>query len=146
MEMTDTISLMRVVTELVTRLEAGTLTEGLRKRLRRGSARGLVGIIADPLEVGQLIMVVRFEIMPAPTEHDPREALLGELLTLNHRLHGRASFSIADDGMVHLSAGRPLDDLDPGEVVDLILWTSQLADEYDDRLMAAFPAVQGADG
>ena len=39
---------MRVVTDLVTRLEAGTLTEGLRQRLERGSARGLVGVIADP--------------------------------------------------------------------------------------------------
>lgn len=146
MEMTDTISLMRVVTDLVTRLEAGTLTEGLRRRLQRGSARGLVGIIADPLEAAQLLMVVRFEIMRAPGADDSRESLLSELLTLNHRLHGRASFSIADDGMVHLSAGRPLDDLDPGEVVDLILWTSQLADDYDDRLMAAFPVAQGADG
>jgi hypothetical protein len=134
----STISLMRVVTDLVTRLEAGTLTEGLRQRLERGSARGLVGIIADPLEPSHLIMVVRFEIMPAPP--GARESFLSELLALNHKLHGRASFSIADDGIVHLSAGRPLDDLDPGELVELILWTSQLADHYDDLLMAAFPA------
>lgn len=133
-----TISLMRVVTDLVTRLEAGTLTEGLRQRLERGSARGLVGVISDPLEPAHLIMVVRFEIMQAPP--GPREDLLGELLSLNHRLHGRASFSLADDGVVHLSAGRPLDDLDPGEIVDLILWTSQLADHYDDILMDAFPS------
>lgn len=133
-----TNSLMRVVTDLVTRLEAGTLTEGLRQRLERGSARGLVGIIADPLDPAHLIMVVRFEIMQAPA--DPDRAFCSELLALNHRLHGRASFSIADDGVVHLSAGRPLDDLDPGEIVDLILWTSQLADHYDDVLMETFPS------
>ena len=144
--MTDTISLMRVVTDLVTRLEAGTLTDGLRRRLRRGSARGAVGIIADPLETAQLLMVVRFEIMKAPPADESRGPLLTELLTLNHRLHGRASFSIADDGMVHLSAGRPVDDMDPGEVVVLILWPSQLAGDYDDRLMAAFPVAQGAEG
>ena len=132
--------MMRVVTDLVTRLEAGTLAEGLRQRLERGSARGLVGIIADPLDPSHLIMVVRFEIMPAPAEAG--DELLWELLSLNHRLHGRASFSIAEDGVIHLSAGRPLDDLDPGEIVDLILWTSELADHYDDLLMDAFPAPE----
>ena len=135
-----TTSLMRVVTDLVTRLEAGTLTEGLRQRLERGSARGLVGIIADPLDPSHLIMVVRFEIMRAPPA--PRDELLVELLSLNHRLHGRASFSLGEDGVVHLSAGRPLDDLDPGEIVDLILWTSQLSDHYDDLLMDAFPVPE----
>lgn len=135
-----TKSLKRVVTDLVTRLEAGTLTEGLRQRLERGSARGLVGIIADPLEPVHLIMVVRFEIMRVP--EGSRDDLLRELLSLNHRLHGRASFSLAEDDVVHLSAGRPLDDLDPGEIVDLILWTSQLADHYDDVLMDAFPGSE----
>ncbi|MEJ2541259.1 MAG: hypothetical protein P8188_15040 [Gemmatimonadota bacterium] len=131
-------SLMRVVTDLITRLEAGTLTEGFRQRLQRGSAKGLVGIISDPRDPAQLIMVVRFEIMPGASQD--REAFFLQLLTLNHRLHGRASFSLDDEGTVHLSSGRPLEDLDPGEIVDMILWTSEQADHFDDLLMEAFPS------
>ena len=75
--------------------------------------------------------------MHAPSEN--LQSFLATILELNHRFHGRAAFSLDDLGMVHLTAGRPVTDLDAGEVIDLILWTSEQADHYDDILMEAFP-------
>jgi len=37
-----------------------------------------------------------------------------------------------------LTAGRPVADLDPGELIDLILWTSEYADQLDDVLLGEF--------
>ncbi len=129
-------SLMPLVTELVAQLRAGTLREGFHRPLHRGSAHGSVTVLADP-DDEQLLIVVRFAIMQAPRER--LQQFLATLLELNHRFHGRAAFSLDDLRTVHLTAGRPMADLDEGEVVDLILWTSQQADHYDDILMEAFP-------
>ena len=57
---------------------------------------------------------------------------------LNHASLGRAAFSVDADGMVFLTSGRPVADLDPGELIDLILWTSEYADDLDDQLLAEF--------
>ncbi|HSM04979.1 MAG TPA: YbjN domain-containing protein [Longimicrobiales bacterium] len=132
-----THSLMQVVTDLITHLDAGTLQEGFLEPLERGSARGHVGVIRDPSEPAQLLLIVRMEVMRVPAT--ARDAFHQELLSLNHGLLGRASFSVGDDGRVFLSAGRPVEDLDPSEVVDLLLWTSQQADRFDDLLIQAFP-------
>lgn len=131
-----THSLMDLVTELITRLESGNLPKGFSHPLQRGSARGRVSITADPRDAENLLMVVRLEIMPVPVGQ--RLELFRTLLELNHRLEGRAAFSLGPDGMVHLTAGRPLEDLDPGEVVDVILWTADQADHYDDVLLQRF--------
>jgi hypothetical protein len=131
-----THSLMGLVTDLITRLEAGSLKEGFSRPLQRGSARGRVSILADPHDAESLIMVVRLEIMPVPPFR--REELYRTLLELNHRLEGRAAFSLEGQDKVFIAAGRPLEDLDPGEVVDLILWTADQADHYDDLLIQRF--------
>mgnify|MGYP006179973041 CR=1 FL=1 len=60
------------------------------------------------------------------------------LLELNHAFRGRASFSLTAEGVVALVAARPVRDLDPSEVVDLILWTSHQADHFDDVLLTEF--------
>ena len=75
--------------------------------------------------------------MQAP--RDNLQTFLATLLELNHRLHGRACFSLDDLGVVHLTSGRPVTDLDAGEVIDLVLWTSEQADHYDDILKESFP-------
>ncbi|UCC26963.1 MAG: hypothetical protein JSU98_07615 [Gemmatimonadales bacterium] len=129
-------SLMALVTDLVGRLQDGSLSEGYHRPLQRGSAQGAVAVLADQ-EGEQLLLVVRLSIMQAPRER--LQQFLATLLELNHRFHGRAAFSLDDLGMVHLTAGRPITDLDEGEVIDLILWTSEQADHYDDILMEAFP-------
>ena len=81
-------------------------------------------------------MVVRLAIMAVPAGRV--EEFYRTLLELNHGLEGRAAFSVDGGGMVHLVAGRPLEDLDPGEVVDLILWTADQADHHDDLLLERF--------
>lgn len=136
--MTSTQSLMGLVTELLDELDAGTLHVGFNRPLSHGSASGTVAVVPDPEDEAQLIIVVRLAIMPVPGRDLQR--FLATLLELNHRLRGRAAFSLDDLGMVHLTSGRPLADLDEGELIDLILWTSQQADQYDDILFEAFPS------
>ncbi len=131
-----TNSLMGLVTHLVTLLDDGTLPAGFSEPLVRGSAKGDVSVIRDAQDPSALVVVVRLEIMPLPATDGER--FFRRLLTLNHRFHGRASFCIGDERMVYLTAGRPVHDLDPGELVDLILWTSEQADHYDDVLKSEF--------
>jgi len=132
-----TQSLMGLVRDLIPRLAEGTLEAGFEQPLQRGSARGRVSVVSDPHEHGTLVMIVRMQIMPVPSGDRPR--LYRTLLELNDRLEGRAAFAI-DDTTVQLVAGRPLDDMDPGELVDLILWTAERADHYDDLLQREFPS------
>ena len=131
-----TNSLMGLVTDLISLLDEGSLSAGFSEPLVRGSARGDVSVIRDAQDPQSLIVVVRLEIMPVPAAN--QERFFRRLLTLNHGFHGRASFCVGDAHMVYLTAGRPVHDLDPGELVDLILWTSQQADHYDDVLQNEF--------
>jgi hypothetical protein len=75
-------------------------------------------------------------IMNAPRTEGER--FWRTLAELNTRLLGRASFALAGDGLVWLMSSHPLMDLDPGEMLDLILWTANMADEMDDRLLDEF--------
>jgi hypothetical protein len=134
--MPDTPSLMGLVARITEQLEDWSSAVGFHEPIRSGSAEGYVSIEPTADEPDELLLVVRLRIMRLPTSG--HEALFRELLTLNHSFRGRAGFSIADDGLVVLTAGRPLTDLDPGEVLDLILWTAQQADFHDDRLQEQF--------
>ena len=131
-------SLVALAQDLVTALDAGTLRDGFHRRIQRGSAHGEVTVIPnpDPTEE-QSLLVVRLSIMPAPRRN--LEQFLATLLELNHRFMGRAGFSLDGRGMVYLTSGRRVNGLDEGEVLDLLLWTSEQADHYDDILMDAFP-------
>ena len=91
----------------------------------------------DPTDPSQLTIVVRIEICPAPRRN--LNVFLATLLELNHDMHGRAAFSLDDQGVVFLTAGRHIASLDEDEVIDLILWTSEQADHWDDVLMESFP-------
>ena len=128
-------SLMALAQDLVKALEEGTLREGFHRPIQRGSAHGSGHVIRESAQEPHLL-VVRLSIMPAPRSDLQR--FLATLLELNHRFHGRAAFSLDDLGMVYLTSGRPVADLDEGEVLDLLLWTSEQADHYDDILMEAF--------
>jgi hypothetical protein len=127
---------MELVERILTHLDLEDATDGFREPITRGSARGFVSIESDPQDPGERLLIVRLEIMPLPARD--RERFLGHLLALNHGFRGRAAFSIDEHERVALTAGRPLAELDAGEVLDLVLWTSEQADLHDDRLLEEF--------
>ncbi len=126
---------MELVDRILDDLEDGTLVAGFEEPFERGSATGSVRVVNDP-EHAESLVVVRLSIMRVP--ENSGAAFYERLLELNHASLGRAAFSIDADGVVFLTAGRPVPDLDPGEFIDLILWTSQYADDLDDELLAEF--------
>ena len=125
-----------VVAELLDRLEDHDLPIGVKAPIQRGSAGGFVEIIDDPDEPRDDLLMVRMRIMRYPDP--PSVAFDKRLLALNHALAGRAAFSTGDDGLVYLTAARPMEDLDPGELLDLIIWTADKADDLDDELLDEF--------
>ncbi len=128
-------SLMELVDRILDGLENGTLVPGFEEPIERGSATGSVRVVDDP-EHSESLVVVRLSLMRVPETADA--AFYERLLELNHASLGRAAFSIHGDGLVYLTAGRPVEDLDEGELIDLILWTSEYADDLDDELLAEF--------
>ena len=128
-------SLMDLVDRILDGLEDGTLEAGFEEPIQRGSASGSVRVVNDP-EHPESLVVVRLSLMRVPEAAGA--AFYQRLLELNHTSLGRAAFSIDGDGLVWLTSGRPVEDLDPGELIDLILWTSEYADDLDDKLLAEF--------
>ena len=133
--MPEITALMELVDRILDGLEDGTLAAGFEEPIQRGSATGSVCVVKDP-EHHESLVVVRLSLMTVP--ETAAAAFYERLLELNHASLGRAAFSIDADGVVFLTAGRPVSDLDPGELIDLILWTSEYADELDDGLIAEF--------
>ncbi len=134
--MTTTSSLAVALSELLDLLESGSLKTGVQMPIQRGSATGFVVVIPDPRDPSQEIVEVRLTIMSVPSGRE--SALMRRLLELNGTLHGRASFAVTEDDLVILSAGRSTQDLDPGELVDVVLWTAEQADYFDDILLTEF--------
>jgi len=133
--MPEITSLMDLVDRILDGLEDGTLKAGFEEPIERGSATGSVRVVKDP-EHGESLVVVRLSLMRVP--ESAGASFYERLLVLNHASLGRAAFSVDADGMVFLTSGRPVEDLDPGELIDLILWTSEYADDLDDQLLAEF--------
>ncbi len=132
--MPEITSLMDLVDRILDDLEDGTLDAGFEEPIERGSASGSVTVQKKP-EHPENVVVVRLSIMRVP--ETAGAAFYERLLELNHNSIGRAALS-TDDGVVFLTSGRPVEDLDPGELIDLILWTSEYADTLDDELLAEF--------
>lgn len=133
--MPEIMSLMELVDRILDGLEDGTLAAGFDEPIERGSAAGSVSVVKDP-EHPESLVVVRLSLMRVP--ESAGAAFYKRLLELNHASLGRAAFSIDAEGVVFLTAGRPVTDLDEGELIDLILWTSEYADQLDDELLAEF--------
>ena len=126
---------MDLVDRILDGLEDGTLDAGFEEPIERGSATGFVSVVKEP-EQQESLVVVRLSLMRVPEKAGA--AFYQRMLELNHASLGRAAFSIGDDGVVFLTAGRPVADLDPGELIDLVLWTTEYADDVDDKLLAEF--------
>ena len=133
--MPEITSLMDLVDRILDGLEDGTLEAGFEEPIERGSATGSVSVVKDS-ERSESLVVVRLSLMRVP--ETAGTAFYERMLELNHGSLGRAAFSIDADGVVCLTAGRPVADLDPGELIDLVLWTSEYADDLDDKLLAEF--------
>ncbi len=129
-------SLTETAFELVERFEAGQLTPGFVTRIRRGSSHGVVEVVQDPWGSPSSLMAIRMAIM-RPPETD-LEGFFRTLAEMNAKFLGRAAFALGADGIVWLSAAHPLDDLEPDEMLDLVLWTANMADEVDDALLDQF--------
>jgi hypothetical protein len=134
--MAEITSLMALVERILDHLELGTLEVGFEEPIQRGSASGFTGVVRQSDGPEGLVLVVRLSIMRVPV--DARAEFMDRLLGLNHDFLGRAAFSVTGEGVVFLTAGRPVEDLDPGEIIDLILWTSEQADHFDDVLLSEF--------
>ena len=134
--MKEIASLGALVSRIVVGLEEGQISTGFEEPIRRGSATGSVSVIDDPEEPGNQLLKVTLTIMKVPT--DRAAEFYRKLLELNRTFNGRAAFSVNATDVVSLTAARPVADLDSSEVIDLILWTSDKADELDDQLLTEF--------
>ena len=129
-------SLTETAFELVQLLEADGLHAGFSTSVRRGSSVGVVEVVPDPWSPPAELLAVRMAIMRAPATD--QERFWRTLAELNGQFLGRAAFTLAPDGTVWLASSHPIHDMDSGEMLDLILWTANMADEMDDRLLDAF--------
>ena len=126
----------QIIAEVLDRLEEGDLPTGLKFTMQRGSARGILEVRPDPDEPTSDLFVIRLAIMKVPTTNEA--PFFRRLLELNKQLGGRAAFAIGKRDLVWLFSGRPTEGLDPEEILDLILWTADQADELDDILLDEF--------
>lgn len=141
--MTEIRDLGALVAEVVDRLASHRLAPGFEAPIRRGSAAGTLSVVLDPDDDDAELLLVRLRIM-----HEPRgmPAFHRRLLELNRAMNGKAAFAVDESGVVLLMAGRPVTDLDPGEAIDLILWTADRADHFDDLLLGEFGAEHAIGG
>lgn len=102
--------------------------------LRLGSA----AIFLDLLEEeGEGMLRLDSPILMLPPK-DRREEFYAWLLQLNYNL-AESALCLKDDE-VHIVCTRPLEDLDPGEVRDLVTRLSNYADDLDNALNVEFDA------
>lgn len=125
-----------LVARILHGIQDGTLDVGFHEPFRRGSASGYVTVVEDAEEQDDLLLRVSLSIMKVAERREVE--LYRRLLELNQGLQGRASFSVDSDNVIWLTAGRPLEDLDASEVLDLVLWTAERADDLDDILIGEF--------
>jgi Putative bacterial sensory transduction regulator len=84
------------------------------------------------------VLTIWSYIMNLPTQHQPD--LLQKLLQMNWDSTLEARFAISDMQVVVMST-RTVADLSPGEISRAITLVANVADEHDDELKAAFPAL-----
>lgn len=129
-------SLGALVTRILGHLDGGDLGGGFEEPIRRGSASGSVAVVSDPDDPGRKLLRVSLTIMKVPI---PRATeFYRRLLELNRTFQGRAAFSVNQADIVSLTAAQPAANLDPSDIIDLVLWTSERADDLDDVLLEEF--------
>ncbi len=109
--------------------------------LQRGSASVLVTVVHRQEQNAVFLRVASPVMVPA---EDKREALYKRLLELNAAGLANAAFGLLNDRVVAISE-RPADNLDPGEVEQMVKHLSAVADTYDDRLVKEFGGKRASD-
>ena len=109
--------------------------------LMRGSASVLVTVIHRAEQDAVFLRVASPVMTPAAGSE---AALYKRLLEMNAGGLANASFGLLNDRVVAVSE-RPAEDLDAGEVEQIIKHLSAVADTYDDRLVKEFGGTRAAD-
>jgi hypothetical protein len=109
--------------------------------LMRGSASILVSVIHRPEQKATFLRVASPVLVMAEGN---REALYRRLLELNAGGLANASFGVMGEKVITISE-RPADNLDAGEVEQMIRHLSAVADTYDDRLTKEFGGKRASD-
>lgn len=109
--------------------------------LKRGSASILVTIVHRPEQKGTFLRVASPVLVMA---EGAREPLFKRLLELNAGGLSNAWFGVMGDKVVAVSE-RPAENLDAGEVEQMIRHLSAVADTYDDRLTKEFGGKRASD-
>lgn len=109
--------------------------------LMRGSAAVLVTVVHRPEQKAVFLRIASPVMVPA---EENREALYKRLLELNAAGLANAAFGLLQDKVVAVSE-RPAENLDPGEVEQMIRHLSAVADTYDDRLVREFGGKRASD-
>ena len=109
--------------------------------LMRGSAAVLVTVVHRKEQDAVFLRVASPVMNPADGN---REGLYKKLLELNAAGLANAAFALLNDRVVAVSE-RPAEDLDGGEVEQIIRHLSAVADTYDDRLVKEFGGKRASD-
>ena len=109
--------------------------------LLRGSAAVLVTVVHRVEQKAVFLRVASPVMVPAEGN---REALYKRLLELNATGLANAAFALLNDKVVAVSE-RPAENLDPGEVEQMVRHLSAVADTYDDRLVKEFGGKRASD-
>ena len=108
--------------------------------LRRGSAPILITLGARPgPPAGEIRTFLRVASPVLTIPEGSNEPLFRHLLELNAAGLANAAFGIIDQRVVAVSE-RPTEDLQKGEIDQIVRHLAAVADTYDDRLKAQFGA------
>jgi hypothetical protein len=115
-------------------LDLPTLSAEGTAQVQRGSAVVWIQVLDE-----QEVLLLLSRVMEAPPE--PSAELYRRLLELSYLATGDAAFAVHPrTGEVYLRCLRRLGGLDYEEFEDLVHGIATVADEWDDRLRAEFPA------
>ncbi len=104
--------------------------------VHHGAVTGYVAILNANDPEADPFLHVKFRVARVP-QHG-REAFLRGLLGINHDLGNYAAFSVDDNELAWLGAGRFCVDVEDPELRELITQTARLSDRYDDALAETF--------
>lgn len=123
-----------------TTLVAGGTDTAVAWTLKRGSASVLVTVARHDGERGTFLRIAS-PVVTLPTDQGKQVAMMRRLLELNAAGLANAAFGLMENRVVAVSE-RPAAGLDAGEVEQMVMHLSAVADTFDDRLAKEFGALK----